>query len=47
MKKAYYRLNSAWIKLLFSNGDTILVTNCAIQREGLKRDGFDLVLLVD
>ena len=45
MNKAFYRYNSAWIKLVFSDGNTYLQTNSEQNRKALLRDGFELILL--
>jgi hypothetical protein len=45
MNKAFYRHNSPWIKLVFSDGSTYLQTNSEQNRKALLRDGFELILL--
>lgn len=47
MKKAYYRHNSAFIKLVFSDGSTYLQTNSEYIRKSLISDGYELILLND
>ena len=48
MNKGYYRHNSAFIKLIYSDGTTYLHSNTdRNRRKALINDGFELILLTN
>ena len=47
MNKGYYRHNSAFIKLIYSDGTTYLNSNTEKNREALINEGFQLILLTN
>ena len=47
MNKGYYRYNSAFIKLIYSDGTTYLSSNTEENRKALINEGFQLILLTN
>jgi len=47
MNKGYYRHNSAFIKLTYSDGTIYLNSNTETNRKALINEGFQLILLTN
>lgn len=45
MKKAFYRHNSSYIKLVFSDGETYLQLNTETNKKALINDSYELIML--